>query len=169
MEYASLLAGERWSDHPSCTHPALAQLARLVNDAAAPTQRQQLAWLIPDLIGVTGRSARLTPALVLLCIDALPARRRARVSTHLHGRWAVRRSAAAARGTVRGRWCQITDGAYRSGPAMRVMIDAVAALADPPAHQATQLRALLCDAIALSRRLLAVAPVESVSTISVAE
>ena len=28
MELASVLAGERWSDHPACTHPLLAQLAR---------------------------------------------------------------------------------------------------------------------------------------------
>jgi len=28
MEFASYLAGERWSDHPACTHPLLAVLAR---------------------------------------------------------------------------------------------------------------------------------------------
>ena len=28
MELASFLAGERWSDHPACTHPLLAALAR---------------------------------------------------------------------------------------------------------------------------------------------
>ena len=28
MEFASYLAGERWSDHPACTHPLLAALAR---------------------------------------------------------------------------------------------------------------------------------------------
>ena len=32
MEFASFLAGERWSDHPRCTHPLLTQLARQVND-----------------------------------------------------------------------------------------------------------------------------------------
>ena len=32
MEFASVLAGERWSDHPSCTHPVLGQLARQVNE-----------------------------------------------------------------------------------------------------------------------------------------
>jgi hypothetical protein len=32
MELASFLAGEAWSDHPACTHPLLAGLARLVND-----------------------------------------------------------------------------------------------------------------------------------------
>ena len=30
MEFASLLAGERWSDHPACTHPLLAAVARHV-------------------------------------------------------------------------------------------------------------------------------------------
>src|SRR4029079_8896408 len=29
MELASFLAGERWTDHPACTHPLLAALARL--------------------------------------------------------------------------------------------------------------------------------------------
>ena len=32
MEMASVLAGERWSDHPKCTHPLRGNLARLVND-----------------------------------------------------------------------------------------------------------------------------------------
>jgi hypothetical protein len=27
MEFASMLAGERWSDHPACTHPLLAAVA----------------------------------------------------------------------------------------------------------------------------------------------
>jgi len=32
MEMASYLAGEPWSDHPACTHPLLAAMARGVND-----------------------------------------------------------------------------------------------------------------------------------------
>ena len=39
MEMASYLAGERWSDHPSCTHPLLASLARLVNDTLSDAER----------------------------------------------------------------------------------------------------------------------------------
>src|SRR3989337_2921875 len=39
MEFASYLAGERWSDHPSCTHPLLSELARLVNDHTSDEQR----------------------------------------------------------------------------------------------------------------------------------
>ncbi len=54
MELASLLAGERWSDHPSCTHPLLAHLARLVNDHTSDAGRQELAPLIPSVVGRRG-------------------------------------------------------------------------------------------------------------------
>jgi hypothetical protein len=42
MELASYLAGERWSDHPACTHPLLAALARLVNDNTSDAGRRRL-------------------------------------------------------------------------------------------------------------------------------
>jgi hypothetical protein len=51
MELASFLAGERWSDHPRCTHPLLASVARMVNDSTSDGARQQLAGLIPSVIG----------------------------------------------------------------------------------------------------------------------
>ena len=54
MEFASFLAGERWSDHPSCTHPLLAQLARQVNDQVSDEGRQQLVPLIPSVVGRGG-------------------------------------------------------------------------------------------------------------------
>jgi hypothetical protein len=54
MEFASFLAGERWSDHPSCTHPLLAHLARLVNDNLSDGDRQQLVTLIPTVVGRRG-------------------------------------------------------------------------------------------------------------------
>lgn len=54
MEFASFLAGERWSDHPSCTHPLLAQLARQVNDLADDAGRQELVPLIPLVVGRRG-------------------------------------------------------------------------------------------------------------------
>ncbi len=58
MEWVSLLAGERWSDHPSCTHPLLAHLARSVNDQLGDAQRQRLVPLIPDVIGLTSDDPR---------------------------------------------------------------------------------------------------------------
>jgi hypothetical protein len=54
MEFASFLAGEPWSDHPSCTHPLLAQLARHVNDLMGDAGRQQLVPLIPSVVGRRG-------------------------------------------------------------------------------------------------------------------
>jgi hypothetical protein len=54
MEFASFLAGERWSDHPCCTHPLLAQLARQVNDVIGDEDRQQLVPLIPSVVGRRG-------------------------------------------------------------------------------------------------------------------
>jgi hypothetical protein len=52
MELASFLAGERWSDHPACTHPLLASLARLVNDHTSDAGRGRLVTLVPSVIGL---------------------------------------------------------------------------------------------------------------------
>ena len=52
MEFASYLAGERWSDHPACTHPLVATLARLVNDHTSNAGRGRLVELIPSVIGL---------------------------------------------------------------------------------------------------------------------
>ena len=54
MEYASYLAGEAWSDHPACTAPALASLARMVNDCISDAARGHLVTMIPSVIGLTG-------------------------------------------------------------------------------------------------------------------
>ena len=53
MEFASYLAGERWSDHPACTHRTLAHLARMVNDRTSDEARARLTPLIPAVIGLT--------------------------------------------------------------------------------------------------------------------
>ena len=58
MEYASYLAGEKWSDHPACTHPLLAELARQVNDFISDETRQTFVEVVPDLIGLTGSDLR---------------------------------------------------------------------------------------------------------------
>jgi hypothetical protein len=65
MELASFLAGERWSDHPSCTHPLLAALARLVNDATSDAARPALGRLIPSVIGLTPADPRVDIAIAL--------------------------------------------------------------------------------------------------------
>jgi hypothetical protein len=65
MELASLLAGERWSDHPACTHPLLAAVARQVNDHTSDAGRQRLAALIPSVIGLTGEDLHIDARIAL--------------------------------------------------------------------------------------------------------
>lgn len=73
MEFASYLAGERWSDHPKCTHPLLAALARRVNDHTSDEGRQRLAPLIPSVIGLTSDDLHVDANIALLCAQtALP-------------------------------------------------------------------------------------------------
>jgi hypothetical protein len=76
MEYVSVLAGTRFSDHPRCTHPALAQLARVVNDEVVdPAARSRLAVLAPDLIGTRCRDPRITLTVMACCLRAAVAAR----------------------------------------------------------------------------------------------
>ncbi|SDR16958.1 hypothetical protein SAMN04489764_3839 [Thermostaphylospora chromogena] len=73
MELASYLAGERWSDHPACTHPLLAGLARLVNDYTSDEARNELAPLIPSVIGLVSDDPRVDARIALRCATtALP-------------------------------------------------------------------------------------------------
>ena len=53
MEYVSLLAGEEWSDTPSCTYRPLARAAQLVNDRLSDDARHLLVPLIGRLFGTT--------------------------------------------------------------------------------------------------------------------
>ena len=65
MEFASLLAGERWSDHPACTHPLLAAVARHVNDLTSDAGRARLAVLIPSVVGLTGEDLHIDAQIAL--------------------------------------------------------------------------------------------------------
>lgn len=65
MEMASYLAGERWSDHPACTHPLLAAIARLVNDHTSDAERPRLVELIPSVIGLTGDDLHIDALITL--------------------------------------------------------------------------------------------------------
>ena len=73
MEMASYLAGERWTDHPRCTHPLLAGLARIVNDHTTDDGRSGLIELIPSVIGVTTTDPRADALIAWRCATvALP-------------------------------------------------------------------------------------------------
>ncbi|MEU7859300.1 hypothetical protein [Nonomuraea sp. NPDC049141] len=73
MELASYLAGERWSDHPACTHPLLAALARLVNDNTSDANRGRLVRLVPSIIDLATDDLRVDARIALRCATtALP-------------------------------------------------------------------------------------------------
>lgn len=70
MEMASYLAGERWSDHPKCTHPLVASVARLVNDNTSDHGRARLVGLIPSVVGLTSNDPRVDARIALQCATA---------------------------------------------------------------------------------------------------
>ncbi|MEU1973162.1 hypothetical protein ABZ477_16020 [Microbacterium sp. NPDC019599] len=70
MEFASYLAGERWSDHPACTHGTLAHLARMVNDRTSEAGRARLTPLIPSVVGLTSEDPMLDVLLALRAASA---------------------------------------------------------------------------------------------------
>jgi hypothetical protein len=70
MEMASFLAGERWSDHPACTQPLLAELARLVNDSLTDQWRPRLIPLIPSVVGLTSDDLHVDAAIALCSASA---------------------------------------------------------------------------------------------------
>jgi hypothetical protein len=70
MEFASHLSGEAWSDHPACTHPVLASLARMVNDCTSDEARSRLMVLIPSVIGLRGDDQRVRLVVALRAATA---------------------------------------------------------------------------------------------------
>jgi hypothetical protein len=67
MEMASYLAGEKWSDHPRCTHPLLGVLAREVNDLVDDDSRQQLVEMIPDVVHLHPKDRVVEARVARLC------------------------------------------------------------------------------------------------------
>lgn len=72
MEFASYLAGERWSDHPACTDRTLAALARGVNDLVADDRRDELVELIPRVVGLRGGDELGLVVALRAALTALP-------------------------------------------------------------------------------------------------
>jgi hypothetical protein len=70
LEYASVLAGERWSSRPRSVHPALADVAGMVNDQMTDDNRRLLTPLAPWLLGTSTADPRAWPAITGVCIRA---------------------------------------------------------------------------------------------------
>jgi hypothetical protein len=68
MEAVSALAGEPWSNSPSCTSPVIAAYARSLNDWFPDDARQRLKAYIPRLVGTAEPDLELRRAFA--CADA---------------------------------------------------------------------------------------------------
>jgi hypothetical protein len=73
MEYVSVLAGEPFTDHPTCVEPLLIRLAWGVNDASPPSVRSSLVHLAPRLAGTRNDNLLTAPTLLATCIDNVAA------------------------------------------------------------------------------------------------
>ena len=74
MELVSVVAGEPFSDHPQCVHPALALAARVVNDQVGDAVRQSLVPLLPQMMSGPRRDLRAGPVIALSCLNTALAR-----------------------------------------------------------------------------------------------
>jgi hypothetical protein len=151
MEYASVLAGEPWSDRPRCTHPVVAALARLVNDATSPSGRVRLAELIPDVIGLNPDVSVIAPAVVEAATGAVMDFGGRNRSLRRHHNRAERRLHRLRQqpSTARLRWL---ERLYERGAAMRALESLVLAVRRlPPGVRDDVLRAALIAGIVVAR------------------
>ena len=125
MEAVSHFMGLPWSDEPVCTHPLVAHLARLVNDASSDGGRQRLARFVPRLASAGGDGT--TYARVAgVCAEVASRWRRSLLLRHLS-----RLADAELRREATGReagwtsWMLLASRLYRRGPAFRTVEAAV--------------------------------------------
>ncbi|HJP76523.1 MAG TPA: hypothetical protein VJ914_19800 [Pseudonocardiaceae bacterium] len=108
LELVSVLAGERWTDHPRCVHPVLASVARRVNDACSDEGRDALIPLAAPLIGTRG--APVSAVLVARCARAaLSVRPDLRRLRRMAGRTSIARSLVADAVTVLAEHAECAD------------------------------------------------------------
>jgi hypothetical protein len=149
MEYVSVLVGATFSDHPPCTDPTLAGLARLVNDASTDAGRPLLATFAPALAATGPTDARRTAVVVRAAVRAAltAAGDTAVLRRHL-GR-AERRYARVTGTGPLAALARRLDPLHRCGAGRRRLDVAVAALEPLPGpRRDAALRSVLAAAIA---------------------
>ncbi|MFI8893770.1 hypothetical protein [Streptomyces paradoxus] len=150
METAGLLATGRLTDSPAGTHPALAALARVVNDSVGDDARHALWPLAADLADARPAGRDYPPLLIGTVVDAArrvrPASRRlARCGRAC--RWRAERLADAPPG---GPAVRIADLLWWRGPGRRRLERALRVLCAAP--EADRLLSLLLrQAVAQAR------------------
>jgi len=158
MEYASVLAGEPFSDQPRCTHPLLAELARMVNDSVSDAGRQRLLPLVPSVIGRTTPDPRAAARLVEALVETATEHGVEGPSLRWHARRArtrLRRVESRGPASAATQWLRdVSDFAYREGPASRAVNSVGFAMAGPPdGHRDERLVALLVTGLAVFAEL----------------
>ena len=117
MEFASYLAGERWSDHPACTQGTLAHLARMVNDRTSDAARARLTPLIPTVIGLTSDDPLLDVLLVTRAAGAaLPIAAEERQRSQAVALHVAREVLAGHDDALAGEMREVADAALRAAP-----------------------------------------------------
>lgn len=154
MEAVSAAAGLRWSDSPSCTHPLLAHLARLVNDAMSDVGRQQLRGLVPALGEAlpdgAARTARASAHIATVCTEHALRIRPTPLLAHLHRVAAaeLRREQGSASRPGRLQLVRIRRGMFLHGPASRAVEQSVEACRRlPPPERDAALGMLLHEGL----------------------
>jgi hypothetical protein len=131
MVWVSVLVGEPWSDAPATTHPLLAHLGRLVNDATTPASRGRLLPLAPRLAHLTSHHpathARLAELVTRYALEVSPRLRLAWMHAAA-ARQVVLATRSAPRSRVGRELARLRLLAYRRGPAHRAVEVAVGVL-----------------------------------------
>jgi hypothetical protein len=151
MEYVSVLAGEVFSDHPRCTDPVLAHLARLVNDATSDDGRPRLVRFAPDLAAAGRREPAAAPAVVAAALRVALALRPTSWTLRRHLSGADRRLQNVG-GADPGLGQVLSDALYRSGFAPRALAAATGSLAAVPDAARDAALASLLDAALRAHR-----------------
>jgi hypothetical protein len=147
MEYVSVLAGERFSDRPRCTHSGLATLAHLVNDHVVHDDvRRDLGLFAPELIGTRSRDPRIGLAVVTACVRTAVGSRPERMTmlARLEARADRLASSSTARGRAR-RAALLRSSTMPARKAFGLVIEAIGGL--PSRERDERLREMLCDAV----------------------
>src|SRR3954447_13601960 len=135
MEVVSAAAGERWTDSPTCTHPLLAELARLVNDNLYDQARQRLHGFVPALTASRNEDPATYPRLALACTEFAIGYRSSLWLGHLHRVAAAELRRESRIGFPTSNWSRIARRLYRTGPALHAVEAAVGAVGALPAQR----------------------------------
>lgn len=69
LELVSKLAREPWTDRPTCVHPVLGSIARMVHDHSTKAGRRALLPLAPDFLQTARAGFEGSARLVALCVS----------------------------------------------------------------------------------------------------